>query len=89
MKHINIRITGKVQGVFYRKNTVQQALRLNIKGFVQNQPDGSVYAEAAGSGEALDQFINWCKNGPDQAEVTEVKTENGERKNFEEFIIKR
>jgi acylphosphatase len=46
--HKNLYISGKVQGVFYRKSTKEIADKLGVKGFVQNMPDGSVYAEAEG-----------------------------------------
>jgi len=88
MKHLNLTITGKVQGVFYRKNAMEQAQKLDIKGFVQNQPDGSVYAEAEGKAEHLESFISWCNRGPDTARVKHVHVEEGELKNFEAFIIR-
>lgn len=89
MKHVKIKITGKVQGVFYRKNTLRQALSLNIKGFVQNQADGSVYAEAEGNEKALDQFVEWCKNGPVKAEVKSVDIKTGTVQNFEDFTVRK
>ncbi|HNU41845.1 MAG TPA: acylphosphatase, partial [Cyclobacteriaceae bacterium] len=49
--HINILVTGTVQGVYYRASTKQKADELGIKGFVRNQPDGSVYIEAEAPAE--------------------------------------
>jgi acylphosphatase len=88
MKHINLKITGKVQGVWYRKSTFDEARRLGLKGFVRNQPDGSVYAEAEGEAEILDQFIAWCKVGPRLARVMEVKVEEGPIEHFDSFEVK-
>jgi acylphosphatase len=48
MKHWNIKVTGKVQGVFFRASTKAVADQLGVKGFVKNLSDGSVYIEAAG-----------------------------------------
>jgi acylphosphatase len=48
MKHINIKITGKVQGVFFRASTKAVADQIGVKGFVKNEKDGSVYVEAEG-----------------------------------------
>jgi acylphosphatase len=55
-KHFNIRISGRVQGVFFRASTKAKAEELGISGFVQNEPDGSVYIEAEGE-EATDGKI--------------------------------
>ena len=64
MQHLNIRISGKVQGVFYRASAVKEAERLNIKGFARNEPDDSVYIEAEGDEDALESFLSWCAKGP-------------------------
>ncbi|RMG82006.1 MAG: acylphosphatase [Bacteroidetes bacterium] len=86
-KHLNIRVYGKVQGVFYRKSTLEAALLIGIKGFVRNEPDGSVYIEAEGTPFQLDKFLEWCKQGPEKAEVDYVETEEGSMKNFIDFSI--
>lgn len=87
MKHINLKISGKVQGVWYRKSTCDEARRLGIKGFVRNQPDGSVYAEAEGEEEVLEQFVAWCKIGSRLARVTEVVVEEGPVVQFTTFEV--
>lgn len=89
MKHLVIVVTGKVQGVFFRASAKEAADQLSIKGFAQNQPDGSVYIEAEGSEEDLKQFVAWCKHGPSPAQVTHVDIQEGVVKNFEQFEIKR
>lgn len=73
MKRISILVTGKVQGVFYRKSTREMAMQLGLKGYVMNKPDGSVYIEAEGDPADLTKLVNWCHTGPVQAEVTDVK----------------
>ena len=52
MQHLNIFISGRVQGVFYRDTMRQKARELGVTGFVMNKPDGSVYAEAEGETDA-------------------------------------
>lgn len=89
MKHLNIVVTGKVQGVFFRASAKEAADQLNVKGFAQNQFDGSVYIEAEGDEETLKQFVDWCKQGPPRAEVAHVDVQDGAVKNFERFEIKR
>lgn len=89
IQHIAIRVTGKVQGVFYRASAKNKADELGVKGFVTNEPDGSVYAEAEGVPEQVEHFINWCKLGPPQAEVTAVNVRLGEIRHFEKFEIRK
>lgn len=89
MKHYIIRVIGKVQGVYYRKSTQEEALRLGVKGFVKNEEDGSVYMEAEGDEGSLQKLVVWCKAGPKRAEVREVRVEEGSLQNFKEFVIKR
>ena len=85
MKHLNIKIYGQVQGVFFRVSAKEKAEELNIAGFVRNEPDGPVYVEAEGEKESLDEFLQWCKNGPEGAKVDKVEVAEGSLKNFSEF----
>ena len=84
-----IRIYGKVQGVWFRASTKQKADELGLEGIVKNEADGSVYVEVRGEEASLQQFIDWCSEGPDLAIVKEVRTEEMERKNFLGFEILR
>jgi acylphosphatase len=85
--HYAIRISGRVQGVFYRASARAEAERLGLSGFVRNEPDGSVYAEAEGEREALDRFVDWCRRGPPQARVERVEVEKGTVKGFKGFVV--
>lgn len=78
MKHYNINISGRVQGIGYRNSVKHQARYLGIKGFVKNQPEGSVYIEAEGNSIALAEFVKWCKNGHPVASVEEISITEGE-----------
>lgn len=77
MKAIHITVTGKVQGVFFRASAKETAESLNLTGFAQNQPDGTVYIEAEGDEDSLTKFVVWCKQGPARAAVTGVAVEQG------------
>jgi len=89
-KHLNITVTGKVQGVYYRASTKAVADQLGIRGTVKNEPDGSVFIEAEGEPALLDMFLDWCKEGPDDAEVSSVEINEGELKNYRNFeVLKR
>jgi len=71
-KVISLIITGRVQGVFFRVSTQTQATKLNLSGFVRNQPDGSVYIEVSGAPSDLHQFTAWCHQGLKYARVDSV-----------------
>jgi acylphosphatase len=71
---LTLKVFGRVQGVWYRVNTRQTALKLSLKGFVKNQPDGSVLVVAIGPQEKLEKLKNWCSKGPKNAEVKKIKT---------------
>jgi acylphosphatase len=89
MKYITIKIAGKVQGVFFRASTKEQADALGIKGTVQNERDGSVLVEAEGNDASIDQFIEWCRRGPRMANVISCDVAEASPKNFKDFVIKR
>jgi acylphosphatase len=72
MQHVRIRVTGKVQGVFFRDTARTQAINLDISGFARNEPDGSVYIEAEGSDAAIRRFLAWCHEGPREAVIEDV-----------------
>ena len=88
-KHVNIKVSGKVQGVFFRASTQETADAFQVKGFVRNEPDGSVYIEAEAPEEKLEQFIQWCRRGPARANVQECKVVEGTLKNFSRFVVDR
>ena len=88
-KHYKIRITGKVQGVFYRASARRKAEELGLTGWIRNEADGSVYAEAEGSDDALQQFVEWCKKGPSEAQVDEVHVQEDALQQFSDFMVRR
>ena len=75
MKTAQLRIIGKVQGVWYRASAKDKALSLGLKGKVWNEPDGNVGAIIQGREEEVSTFVEWCKHGPPLAVVTEVIVE--------------
>lgn len=66
------RVKGRVQGVWFRESTRQQAVRLGISGYAINCPDGSVEVLACGSPEALNGLAEWLHRGPPMAQVSSV-----------------
>ena len=88
MKHLDIRVKGRVQGVFFRVSTMEKAKACGVKGTVRNEPDGSVFIEAEGKDRGLDDLVAWCKQGgPPHASVSEVDVQEGELKNYDGFEI--
>lgn len=89
MQHVNLTISGKVQGVWYRKSAELKARELGLKGFVKNQNDGSVYAEVEGEEATIEAFIQWCWQGPPLARVENIKVKKGTWLGFEGFEVRR
>lgn len=73
IKRVRLRVTGIVQGVWYRASTRERALALGLSGWVRNAPDGTVVLEAQGPPEQLDALIAWCHEGPPAAQVDGVE----------------
>ena len=61
---------GRVQGVWFRASTQEQALQLGVCGWAKNCQDGSVEIHAEADKETLERFISWCRKGPPAAEVS-------------------
>lgn len=88
MKTKKIRITGKVQGVFFRRSAKEQADIMGIMGSAENMSDGSVMIYAVGDEVPLQRFIDWCQKGPEGAVVENVEiTDIPETKEYRWFEI--
>lgn len=86
--HVIVR--GKVQGVYFRGYTQQEALAAGVTGWVRNLPDGSVEAVFEGEREAVERLVAWCRKGSPAARVTEVEvTWEDWRGEFKDFVIRR
>ena len=68
-------ISGTVQGVFFRASAQREARKLDLTGWVKNLPDGTVELEAQGESENVDRLLEWCWQGPPEAEVARVSSE--------------
>ncbi|TAJ88469.1 acylphosphatase [bacterium] len=87
---VHLRIDGRVQGVFFRTFTLDQAIRLGLKGWVRNCPDGSVEVVAEGERKKIDNLIDWCHHGPPGAHVRNVRLQWEDFQNeFSDFHIRR
>ncbi len=73
MQHtVEIIVSGKVQGVFYRHNAREKALELGIKGYIENLHNGNVRLIATGTDDKLEELYQWCRIGPPKATVTGI-----------------
>ena len=103
MSCYQIKISGQVQGVFFRHSAKQEAEKLGLVGYAKNLPphlesrcggvpDGSVEIIAClptgdGDKEKIEEFINWCRQGPDLAQVEKVETKDMPFRKFQDFQI--
>lgn len=89
MPCVEIHVKGKVQGVYFRAATREQAGTLGLYGFVRNEPDGSVYVQVEGDPVSVEKMIAWCRKGPSRAQVTEIISREIAPGHFTDFIIQR
>lgn len=87
--HNRIRVTGRVQGVWYRKSAAERAIHFQLLGTVENMADGSVVIHAQGSRHNLDEFLSWCAEGPPKAKVAEVAVEELPFREYQDFKVLR
>ena len=72
---IRIIVSGKVQGVYFRKYTLQKARELGLTGEVMNLEDGAVSVQATGTTDQLNELIAFCRTGSPAAKVSHVGVE--------------
>jgi len=72
-KAVHLRIFGRVQGVWFRGWTVDEAQQRGLDGWVRNVSDGSVEALVAGPPDAVEEMVQRCRQGPPSASVDDVK----------------
>lgn len=82
------RIRGRVQGVFFRASTRQEALSRNLSGWVRNLSDGDVEAVACGQPADLQAFETWLWEGPELARVDAVQIEERQYEDFSGFTVR-
>jgi acylphosphatase len=73
LPRVELKITGRVQGVGFRWATETEANRLGLTGWVRNTDDGAVEVVAEGDDAAIERFVSWCRGGPPGARVDQVR----------------
>jgi acylphosphatase len=90
IKRERIVVEGRVQGVFFRAATQDQARALGLVGWVRNLSDGRVEVLAQGEARALAMLRSWCAHGPARARVDSLEAfEEPARDEFEDFEVRR
>jgi len=72
VRAVRVRVRGRVQGVWFRGSTRDEARRLGLAGWVRNREDGSVEAHLQGAPATVDAMVAWCRVGPPLAAVTRL-----------------
>ncbi|HET9811148.1 MAG TPA: acylphosphatase [Sphingomicrobium sp.] len=83
-----VRVTGRVQGVFFRAWAEQQARELGVNGWVRNAPDGSVEAHLEGDEAPVNAVIERLHQGPPSATVEDVQVSETVEENFNRFEVR-
>ena len=84
----HVRVYGRVQGVFYRAWTSEQADALGIKGWVRNCPDGRVEAHVEGEQAAVGEMIDRMRRGPSSAQVEDLRIWDADVCDFDGFEVR-
>lgn len=88
MARARIKVSGRVQGVYYRSYAQDEAKRLGLKGWVRNNPDGRVEMVCEGERDALLAMIDWCWKGSPSSRVSGVEVSWEEyRGEFDDFRV--
>jgi acylphosphatase len=87
-KAVTVRVTGRVQGVSFRWYAAREAERLGVRGWVRNEPDGSVAGHLEGEDDAVDAVVAWLHRGPSYAAVRDVAVTEAAPTGAERFDIR-
>ncbi|MBS7663326.1 acylphosphatase [Pseudomonas lalucatii] len=82
-------VSGRVQGVWFRQSTVEQAERLGLQGWVRNLEDGRVEVLAEGDEPAVRALTAWLEHGPSGAQVTAVDLQEQPLQGIAGFVLRR
>ena len=89
MARATIRVYGEVQGVGFRAWVARKAVKLGLKGYVENQPDGSLLVVVEGERGRIEELVEECRRGPPLSRVESVEVEWGSYLGeFEDFEVR-
>ena len=85
---VEVEVSGEVQGVSFRGYAAREAVRLELVGWVRNEPDGSVLANYEGEDYAVEEMLKWCREGSPSADVHHVEVRDVESTNASSFEVR-
>ncbi len=86
---VSVKVTGRVQGVWFRQSTKTCADQHRVKGWCRNNADGSVEAVFSGEESAVNNVVEWCKTGPAQARADSHQVQTlSASETFDDFHIR-
>lgn len=89
MKSVEIKVKGRVQGVFFRANVTAKANEIGLKGYAKNLDDGEVEIIAQGTEEQIEELIKFIQNNPGHSQVEEINVKDYKHKiDWKGFVIK-
>jgi acylphosphatase len=83
-----VRVTGRVQGVFFRAWACDEARTLGVGGWVRNCSDGSVEAQLEGDAEAINELLDLIREGPPGARVDDLEVEEVDAEGLSSFEVR-
>jgi acylphosphatase len=86
---VDVVVTGRVQGVFFRASLRDEARDRDVSGWVSNEPDGSVAAHLEGSPDAVRALVEWCRHGPSGADVDQIVATEAPATGLSGFSVRR
>ena len=90
MIRVEVVVTGRVQGVFYRARAAERASELGLAGWVRNREDGAVELVAEGPEPVVAELVAWCRQGPPAARVEDVHVvRSAPRRDLRGFRVRR
>jgi acylphosphatase len=84
-ERVRVHVSGRVQGVFFRDSAREKARELGAAGWAENLPDGRVELVAEGSPEAVRALVDWAREGPEFASVTDVEVSSEDPEDISGF----
>lgn len=88
VRRVRVLVSGRVQGVFFRQQTIRLARSAECAGWVRNLDDGRLEAAFEGPPEAVERLVAWCREGPEQAVVESVEVLDEDPEGLEGFEVR-
>jgi acylphosphatase len=84
----HVTVSGEVQGVFFRETARRKATEAGVAGWITNRSDGRVEAVFEGPAEAVDELVEFCRQGPTAATVEDIDVQTEEPESLSGFDVR-